>query len=123
MLSKMGGSSSHQVSGRDYKPVRFTHLLGSASTSIFKVLVENTKLEIDIHLTRSAKEGGTNQEMAFSKYKFKGAKISSVKHSAVEQGGQAYLEEVGFHFNQIVVSADDDTTGEKPEAEDTITVV
>lgn len=122
VLSKLGGQGSHQVSGREYAPVMFTHLLGSASTSIFKILVENTKVEIDVHLTRSAKEGGTKQEMCYTKYKFKGAKIASVKHTAVEAGGQAYLEEVGFNFNQVVVSSDDDTTGEKPEAEDDINV-
>jgi type VI protein secretion system component Hcp len=122
VLSKLGGQGAHQVSGREYQRVIFTHLLSSASVSLFKTLVENTSLEIDVHLTRSARAGGSTQEMAYTKYKFKGAKISHVKHTAVEQGGQAYLEEVGFKFNQIIFSADDDTTGEKPEAEDNITV-
>jgi type VI protein secretion system component Hcp len=79
-------------------------------------------LEIDVHLTRSAKAGGSPEELGYTKYKFKGAKISSVRHTASEQGGMAYLEEVGFKFNQVIITSDDDTTGEKPEAEDKITV-
>lgn len=122
VLSKMGGAGSHQVSGREYKRVSFKHLLSSASTTFFKLMVENTAVEIDIHLTRSAKHGGSTAELGYTKYKFKGAKISSVKHVARDEGGHAYLEDVGFKFNQVVISSDDDTTGEKPEADDTITV-
>lgn len=122
LLAKLAAAGSHQVSGREYKAVTFNHVLSSASTSLFKLLVENTKLEIDIHLTRSVVDGNTTQEMAYQKYKFKGAKISHVKHTAADEGGHAYMEDVGFKFNQIVMSSDDDTTGEKPEAEDAINV-
>jgi type VI protein secretion system component Hcp len=122
VLARLGGQGAHQVSGRDYAPVVFTQVLSSASVMIFKMLVENTAAEIEVHLTRAPKAGASQEQKPYSKYKFKGAKFGGIKHTAVESGGEAYMEEVSFKFNQVVISSDDDTTGEKPEAEDNVTI-
>lgn len=111
-------SGSHQVSGRHYSDVEITHALSSASAIIHKAMVENTDLEIDVHLTRPAKAGNTKAERAYTKYHFVGANITNQKTRASDSGGEAYKEDVDFSFAQIVVNSDDDSTGEKTESED-----
>ncbi len=109
--------SSVQVSGRNYTDVFVTQHLSSSTAIFHKALVENTDLEIEIHLTRPAK-GGSNAQRMFAKYKFIGANITNQKNVSSDTSGKAYLEELDFSFAQVVVSADDDHSGEKTESED-----
>lgn len=122
VLSGLASSGSHQVSGREYQTVQISHMVDSATPQLFKAWVENTKLDIEVHLTRSVVEGNTPHEKGYLTYKFTGAKISTISHAASDQAGQAYMEVLGFTFNQLVMNADDDSTGEKTESEDKINV-
>lgn len=109
--------SSVQVSGRDYTDVFVTQHLSSSTAIFHKAMVENTDLEIEIHLTRP-KKGGSNAQAAFVKYKFTGANITNQKNVSSDSSGKAYQEELDFSFAQVVVSTDDDHSGEKTESED-----
>lgn len=122
VYSSLAQGGSQHSSAREYGSPTLLTPIGSLTPQIWKAMVENTKLTIEVHLTRSVVEGKTPHEKAYMKYKFTGAKICSIHNVAPDKDGQPYMEEIKLSFNQVTWSADDDTTGEKTESEDAINV-